>query len=429
MIYSSQLIDYCVIKGLVDSTFSSLSVQGPPPLLPALLSTIGVSAHGSEFGPPGFPVMFPEISEQDRRSAMVYRNARIQRVRQAITYAARAPPVILTKITPDLDKGKGHVFDYPDISSLLQWHATKKLKITSSARLTLLENESETESSTASLPALLPPFDITTGFQLGISSKDPTAGDGKGDKKARRRPPSGKRKTQGRLALRKWFVEVGTAAVVITHPSWIDCQGAEKSYRGGKDLHSSILKLVFSVNNDTCVPGHDIAQPLPLSDHWVRPPMGFLKCNISSAWDHLSGLSGAGWLLRDHQGTPLNHSRRAFSESTSRREADLKSLLWAVESMVNMRLKNVILEASSIELRESLLEPHQYPELKSLIERILLLFFRLDSWSLIHVHGSRNRVSTAIDVSIIANFRTQSYVATGGPSWLSHTILSEAQAV
>ncbi|KAF3530064.1 hypothetical protein DY000_02038080 [Brassica cretica] len=164
MIYSSQLIDYCVIKGLVDSTFSSLSVQGPPPLLPALFSqpakTIGVSAHGSEFGPPGFP-----------------RNARIQRVRQAITDAARAPPVILTKITPDLDKGKGHVFDYPDISSLLQWHAAKKLQITSSARLTLLENESETESSTASLPALLPPFDITTGFQLGISSKDPTAGD------------------------------------------------------------------------------------------------------------------------------------------------------------------------------------------------------------------------------------------------------------
>lgn len=34
--------------------------------------SIGVSAHGSEFGPPGFPVMFPEISEQDRRSAMVY---------------------------------------------------------------------------------------------------------------------------------------------------------------------------------------------------------------------------------------------------------------------------------------------------------------------------------------------------------------------
>ncbi|WZZ25548.1 hypothetical protein YC2023_008949 [Brassica napus] len=164
------------------------------------------------------------------------RNARIQRVRQAITYAARAPPVILTKITPDLDKGKGHVFDYPDISSLLQWHATKKLKITSSARLTLLENESETESSTASLPALLPPFDITTGFQLGISSKDPTAGDGKGDKKARRRPPSGKRKTQVRA--------VGTARN--------STQNEENNRENGLRQFHSVVRvvvhlLVFSV--------------------------------------------------------------------------------------------------------------------------------------------------------------------------------------
>ncbi|KAH0867956.1 hypothetical protein HID58_074978, partial [Brassica napus] len=52
----------------------------------------------------------------------------------------------------------------------------------------------------------------------------------------------------------------------------------------------------------------------------------------------------------------------------------------------------------------------------------------LDSWSLMHVHESRNIVSTAIAVSVTADLRTQSYVATGGPSWLSHTILSEAQA-
>ncbi|KAF3535821.1 hypothetical protein F2Q69_00023377 [Brassica cretica] len=53
----------------------------------------------------------------------------------------------------------------------------------------------------------------------------------------------------------------------------------------------------------------------------------------------------------------------------------------------------------------------------------------LDSWSLIHVHGSRNRVSPAIAVSVTSDLCTQSYVATGGPSWLSDTILSEAQAM
>ncbi|CAN7060784.1 unnamed protein product, partial [Brassica rapa subsp. trilocularis] len=99
-----------------------------------------------------------------------------------------------TKISHDLDKGKGHVFSYPDISSRLQWPTSKKLQSTSSAPLVSLESEGEAESSSASLPVVLPPFDVTTGFQLGTSSMDPTTGNIKGGKKARRRPPSWKRK-------------------------------------------------------------------------------------------------------------------------------------------------------------------------------------------------------------------------------------------
>ncbi|CAN6846939.1 unnamed protein product [Brassica oleracea] len=107
----------------------------------------------------------------------------------------------------------------------------------------------------------------------------------------------------------------------------------------------------FQVNGESGDPIQNPAQPPPALQHLQRPPQDFLKCNIGSVWDHLSGLSGAGWLVRDHQGNARNHSRRAFVGSTSRREADLRSLHWAVESMVNVRLKNVILEASSIELR------------------------------------------------------------------------------
>ncbi|KAF2608116.1 hypothetical protein F2Q68_00044290 [Brassica cretica] len=185
----------------------------------------------------------------------------------------------------------------------------------------------------------------------------------------------------------------------------------------------------FQVNGDSGDPVQTPAQPPPTSHQWERPPQDFLNCNIGSVWDHRYGLNGAGWLVRDHQGIAINHSRRAFVGSMSKREADLKSLHWAVESMVNMRLNNVILEASSIELRESLLEPHRFPELQSLIANILLLLSRLVSWSLLHVQESRNRVSNAIAVSVTADLRTQSYVAAGGPSWLSHTILSEAQAM
>ena len=184
------------------------TVQEGPQTSLQIVKTTGVSSVTPEVGPPGFTIMFPELSDQDRRSAMVYvshadeteRNARIQRVRHAIDDSAKTPPVILTKISHDLDKGKGHVFSYPDISSRLQWPATKKLQSTSSAPLVSLESEGEAESSSVSLPVVLPPSDITTGFQVGTSSMDPTTGNIKGGKKARRRPPSWKRKTQGRVA-------------------------------------------------------------------------------------------------------------------------------------------------------------------------------------------------------------------------------------
>ncbi|RID66521.1 hypothetical protein BRARA_D01654 [Brassica rapa] len=184
------------------------TVQEGPQTSLQIVKTTGVSSVTLEVGPPGFPIMFPELSDQERRSAMVYvshadeteRNARIQRVRHTIDDSAKTPPVILTKISHDLDKGKGHVFSYPDISSRLQWPTSKKLQSTSSAPLVSLESEGEAESSSASLPVVLPPFDVTTGFQLGTSSMDPTTGNIKGGKKARRRPPSWKRKTQGRVA-------------------------------------------------------------------------------------------------------------------------------------------------------------------------------------------------------------------------------------
>lgn len=162
------------------------------------VKTAGASSLAPEMGPPGFPNLFPELSVHDRRSAMMYvfhsdeteRNARIQRVRLAIEDSAKAPPAVLTKITPHLNKEKGHVFDYLDISARLQWPSTKKSQITSSAPLLSLESEGESEATPASLTALQHPLDVTTGFQLGTSYKNLTADDVRGGKKARRRPPS-----------------------------------------------------------------------------------------------------------------------------------------------------------------------------------------------------------------------------------------------
>lgn len=105
------------------------------------------------------------------------------------------------------------------------------------------------------------------------------------------------------------------------------------------------------------------------------------------------------------------------------------SLHWAVECMVNMRQTNVLLETSSTVIRETLLEPHCFPKSRSLLDRIKLLLPKLGSWSISHAIEPKNRVAQAIAGSVVAENRTQSYIAIGGLSWLSHTILHESRAM
>lgn len=84
------------------------------------LATV-VSAEQRD-GPPGFPVLFPELSREDRKMAMLYishsdetkRLARIQCVKQGIADNIANASVRLTRITHELDKGKGHVYAYKE---------------------------------------------------------------------------------------------------------------------------------------------------------------------------------------------------------------------------------------------------------------------------------------------------------------------------
>lgn len=87
------------------------------------------------------------------------------------------------------------------------------------------------------------------------------------------------------------------------------------------------------------------------------------------------------------------------------------------------------METSSTDLREALLEPHRFPENRSLLDRISLLLPQLGSWTILHANEPKNRVAQAIASSVIAENRTQSYIAIGGPGWLSHATLHESRAM
>ena len=86
------------------------------------------------------------------------------------------------------------MYHYPDITSRLQWPKQRD-GATYSAPPKESVNESEAESShSLSVQAVSTPLLATMGFQIGTSMKDPSAGTKNGSKKARRRPPSWKRR-------------------------------------------------------------------------------------------------------------------------------------------------------------------------------------------------------------------------------------------
>ncbi|KAG2314811.1 hypothetical protein Bca52824_017933 [Brassica carinata] len=160
---------------------------------------------------------------------------------------------------------------------------------------------------------------------------------------------------------------------------------------------------------------------------WEKPPSDVVKCNVGMAWVNAGPLTGSSWIVRDCQGLPLHHSRQALANSPSKRESDLKTLLWAVQAMGDLHHTKILFEASSIEVRQSLLNPLNFPDLFPLIRKILDLLHCFDKWTISHVSDQKNRVANAIAGSVISDTRTQSYVATGGPRWLQQMIHEDAR--
>ncbi|KAG5402130.1 hypothetical protein IGI04_016737 [Brassica rapa subsp. trilocularis] len=160
---------------------------------------------------------------------------------------------------------------------------------------------------------------------------------------------------------------------------------------------------------------------------WEKPPADVVKCNIGMSWEAPDHISGSSWIVRDCQGQALHHSRQALRGSSSKTESDLRSLLWAVQAMGDLCHKKVYFEASSVEVRESLLNPYRCPSLSSLILRILELLYCFEKWTICHVSDKKNKVAKTIAESVISGSRVQSYVACGSPRWLHQMILEDAR--
>ncbi|CAG7894119.1 unnamed protein product [Brassica rapa] len=149
--------------------------------------------------------------------------------------------------------------------------------------------------------------------------------------------------------------------------------------------------------------GYKLAETL---ETFQSPPSPGLPPIERKLWkDFSSNIFGSAWIARDSFGTPLFHSRRAFPAAASTLEAELYTLGLAVNALHDLHFQRVIIEIS--------------------ILRSLNSFAQCQ---LLDAPVEVNSMAVEIASSVTRDRRLQSYVAKGGPSWLSSFLLSEARS-
>ncbi|KAL0876930.1 hypothetical protein Bca101_026635 [Brassica carinata] len=159
-------------------------------------------------GPPGFPAMFPELSDEEQRAALQYishadeteRNARISCVRQSIEESPKIQDVML-RISHELNKDKGHVFNYNSQAVGTSMHSklgkAPAVSLPDPRLATGYESENSVEQSSSSN------FKVqgATVFRTGSSVPSVSTGTLGSKKRDRKRPSAWVRRTRANTRL------------------------------------------------------------------------------------------------------------------------------------------------------------------------------------------------------------------------------------
>lgn len=136
-------------------------------------------------------------------------------------------------------------------------------------------------------------------------------------------------------------------------------------------------------------------------------------------------LHGGGALIaRDSTGNVLLHARDAFTPSTNRLVAELKGVIWVLESVRDLRMSSVVIASDHSDTVEAILAPHSWPRYRSLLEHIGSLGGSFISVSFEVEKIGANFISREIARSVFRDGRFQSYISIGRTGMASQLSLT-----
>lgn len=168
-------------------------------------------------------------------------------------------------------------------------------------------------------------------------------------------------------------------------------------------------------------------QVMVVEKRWSPPEHDWLMCNIGMDWVKKTNSLGVAWVVRNHRGVVLLHSRRAFSNIGSLEEARWTVVLWAMESMTSLHLEKVVFAGEFKEIFMAVQKPHLFPALSFQVGEINRLLAGMLEFRLHYVVRAENRGASIIAQSVTREGRLHSYVAQGPPRWLFELFVNESR--
>ncbi|KAF3575789.1 hypothetical protein DY000_02033201 [Brassica cretica] len=132
--------------------------------------------------------------DEEELLTLLERQASILLVKQSLADQGKLHVATITRLTSDLDKGKGHVFSYPKNDSVEKLSKIPRVAQSLPIQTQFHYEDKESDSAFSAMVGCSD-FAVSTSFQVGTSF-DPPASDSRVGKLSRRRPPSWKRKAQ-----------------------------------------------------------------------------------------------------------------------------------------------------------------------------------------------------------------------------------------
>ncbi|ESQ56144.1 hypothetical protein EUTSA_v10026817mg [Eutrema salsugineum] len=158
---------------------------------------------------------------------------------------------------------------------------------------------------------------------------------------------------------------------------------------------------------------------------WFPPPSQWVKCNIGASWDKWKRCGGAAWVLSNEKGEVLCHGRRSFVNIGSKSDANLKSWLWAFDSIKSLKFTKIIFAAESDELIGAVNRPPAWPSFKHQSKELLSILGSILEWKVVLEPYEANGGANLIAQNVTREDRWQSYIAYGFPRWLKEFFVNQ----